>query len=182
MIIRKVKVTEYEYQAPINYVANATEPDIQFQLVDYEVPSGASARVFVERRDNTFEYSVASIDGNTITVSPTTSMFSVRGEGKIQVTLTVNNEVVKTFSVPVFVHTDLADSEATEGVDVVSVFQQAEEDALADFSEDAEAEAARVIATIPSDYIALVNKVNADEINFSDTESGNIVITKGATS
>lgn len=180
MIIRKVKVTEYEYQAPINYVAGATEPDIQFQLTDYEIPSGASARVFVQRKDNTFEYSVAAIDGNTVTVSPTTSMFSVRGEGKIQVTLTVGGEVVKTFSVPVFVHVDLADSEATEGVDVVSVFQQAEEDALADFTEDAEAEAARVIATIPADYTALVRKVNADEINFSDTGNGNIEITKGA--
>lgn len=101
MIIRKVKVTEYEYQAPINYVAGATEPDIQFQLTDYEIPSGATGRVYVGRSDGTFEYTVATISGNTVTVAPTSSMFSVRGAGAIQVTLYVGNEVVKNFAVPV---------------------------------------------------------------------------------
>ena len=182
MIIRKVKVTEYEYQAPINYVAGATEPDIQFQLTDYEIPSGATGRVYVGRSDGTFEYTVATISGNTVTVAPTSSMFSVRGAGAIQVTLYVGNEVVKNFAVPVYVHSDLADDSAHEGTDVVGVFKAAEEEAMEDFSEDAEAEAARVIATIPPDYTALVNRVNNIEIHVSDTGDGNIVISKGAAS
>ena len=160
MIIRKVKVTEYEYQAPINYVAGATEPDIQFQLTDYEIPSGATGRVYVGRSDGTFEYTVATISGNTVTVAPTSSMFSVKGAGAIQVTLYVGNEVVKNFAVPVYVHADLADDSAAAGSDVTGVFRAAEEQALADFAEDAEAKAAEVIESIPADYTELTEEVS----------------------
>ena len=163
MIIRKVKVTEYEYQAPINYVAGATEPDIQFQLTDYEIPSGATGRVYVGRSDGTFEYTVATISGNNVTVAPTSSMFSVKGPGAIQVTLYVGNEVVKNFAVPVYVHADLADDSAEAGSDVTGVFRAAEEQALADFAEDAEAKAAEVIESIPADYTELTEEV--DELN-----------------
>ena len=159
MIIRKVKVTEYEYQAPINYVAGATEPDIQFQLTDYEIPSGATGRVYVGRSDGTFEYTVATISGNTVTVAPTSSMFSVRGAGAIQVTLYVGNEVVKNFAVPVYVHSDLADDSAHEGSDVTGVFQAAEEEALADFQEQAEEIVQHVIEEIPEDYTELTEEV-----------------------
>lgn len=163
MIIRKVKVTEYEYQAPINYVAGATEPDIQFQLTDYEIPSGATGRVYVGRSDGTFEYTVATISGNTVTVAPTSSMFSVKGAGAIQVTLYVGNEVVKNFAVPVYVHADLADDAAHEGSDVTGVFQAAEEEALADFQEQAEQIVDEVIESIPADYTELTEEV--DELN-----------------
>lgn len=163
MIIRKVKVTEYEYQAPINYVAGATEPDIQFQLTDYEIPSGATGRVYVGRSDGTFEYTVATISGNTVTVAPTSSMFSVKGAGAIQVTLYVGNEVVKNFAVPVYVHADLADDSAEAGSDVTGVFRAAEEQALADFQEQAEEIAEEVKESIPSDYTALTEEV--DELN-----------------
>ena len=163
MIIRKVKVTEYEYQAPINYVAGATEPDIQFQLTDYEIPSGATGRVYVGRSDGTFEYTVATISGNNVTVAPTSSMFSVKGPGAIQVTLYVGNEVVKNFAVPVYVHADLADDSAEAGSDVTGVFRAAEEEALADFQEQAEEIVEEVIESIPADYTELTEEV--DELN-----------------
>lgn len=159
MIIRKVKVTEYEYQAPINYVAGATEPDIQFQLTDYEIPSGATGRVYVGRSNGTFEYTVATISGNNVTVAPTSSMFSVKGPGAIQVTLYVGNEVVKNFAVPVYVHADLADDSAEAGSDVTGVFRAAEEEALADFQEQAEEIAEEVKESIPEDYTELTEEV-----------------------
>lgn len=163
MIVRKIKVNEYEYQPPINYVAGATEPDIQFQLTDYIIPSGAEARAFVQRFDGTFEYTVATIDDQNITIEPTSSMFSVKGEGAIQVTLYVGDEVVKNFSVPVFVHADLADDAAQEGRDIVSIFHESEQAALEQFREDAEEIAEEVIESIPSDYTTLSNEV--DELN-----------------
>lgn len=163
MIVRKIKVNEYEYQPPINYVAGATEPDIQFQITDYVIPSGAEARAFVQRFDGTFEYTVATIDDQNITIEPTGSMFSVKGEGAIQVTLYVGDEVVKNFSVPVFVHADLADDAAQEGHDIVSIFHESEQAALEQFREDAEEIAEEVTESIPSDYTALSNEV--DELN-----------------
>lgn len=172
MIIRKVKVTEYEYQAPINYVAGATEPDIQFQLTDYEIPSGATGRVYVGRSDGTFEYTVATISGNNVTVAPTSSMFSVKGPGAIQVTLYVGNEVVKNFAVPVYVHADLADDSAEAGSDVTGVFRAAEEQALADFAEDAEAKAAEVIESIPEDYTELTEEVEQLNERLDNLEPG----------
>lgn len=175
MIIRKVKVTEYEYQAPINYVAGATEPDIQFQLTDYEIPSGATGRAYVGRSDGTFEYTVATISGNNVTVAPTSSMFSVKGPGAIQVTLYVGNEVVKNFAVPVYVHADLADDSAEAGSDVTGVFRAAEEQALADFAEDAEAKAAEVIESIPEDYTELTEEVGQLNERFGEIWSEQIV-------
>lgn len=163
MIVRKIKVNEYEYQPPINYVAGATEPDIQFQITDYVIPSGAEARAFVQRFDGTFEYTVATIDDQNITIEPTSSMFSVKGEGAIQVTLYVGDEVVKNFSVPVFVHADLADDAAQEGRDIVSIFHESEQAALEQFREDAEEIAEEVIESIPSDYTELSETV--DELN-----------------
>ena len=160
MIIRKIRLTEYEYQPPINFVAGATEPDIQFQLADYTIPAGATARCYVQRFDGTFEYTVASIDGNNVTVEPTSSMFSVRGEGAIQITLYAGEEVLKNFSVPVFVHADLADENAEQGSDVTGIFRAAEEQALEDFAEDAEAKAAEVIESIPADYTELTEEVS----------------------
>lgn len=159
MIIRKIRLTEYEYQPPINFVAGATEPDIQFQLADYTIPAGATARCYVQRFDGTFEYTVASIEGNNVTVEPTSSMFSVRGEGAIQVTLYADEEVLKTFSVPVFVHADLADENAEQGSDVTGIFRAAEEQALEDFQEQAEEKAAEVIESIPADYTELTEEV-----------------------
>jgi hypothetical protein len=159
MIIRKIKVTEFEYQPPINYVAGATEPDIQFELVDFTIPEGAVARAYVKRFDGSFEYTAAVISGNTITIAPTTSMFSVKGEGAIQVTITVGDEVIKNFSVPVYVHADLADDTAQEGRDVVSVFQEAERAAAQQFQEDAEQIAEEVKESIPADYTALTEEV-----------------------
>lgn len=163
MIIRKIRLTEYEYQPPINYVAGATEPDIQFQLADYTIPAGATARCYVQRFDGTFEYTVATIDGNNVTVEPTSSMFSVRGEGAIQITLYAGEEVLKNFSVPVFVHADLANENAEQGSDVTGIFRAAEEQALGDFQEAAEAKAAEVIESIPADYTELTEEV--DELN-----------------
>lgn len=159
MIIRKIKVTEFEYQPPINYVAGATEPDIQFELVDFTIPEEAVARAYVKRFDGSFEYTAAVISGNTITIAPTTSMFSVKGEGAIQVTITVGDEVIKNFSVPVYVHADLADDTAQEGRDVVSVFQEAEQAAAQQFQEDAEQIAEEVKESIPADYTALTEEV-----------------------
>lgn len=171
MIIRKVKVTEYEYQAPINYVAGATEPDIQFQLTDYEIPSGATGRVYVGRSDGTFEYTVATISGNNVTVAPTSSMFSVKGPGAIQVTLYVGNEVVKNFAVPVYVHADLADDSAEAGSDVTGVFRAAEEEALADFQEQAEEIAEEVKESIPADYTELTEEVSELNERIGDVKS-----------
>lgn len=160
MIIRKIRLTEYEYQPPINFVAGATEPDIQFQLTDYAIPAGAEARAYVQRFDGTFEYTVATIDGNNVTVEPTSSMFSVRGEGAIQITLYAGAEVLKNFSVPVFVHADLADENAEQGSDVTGIFRAAEEAAIEQFEADAEAKAAEVIESIPEDYTELTEEVS----------------------
>ena len=172
MIIRKIRLTEYEYQPPINFVAGATEPDIQFQLADYTIPAGATARCYVQRFDGTFEYTVATIDGNNVTVEPTSSMFSVRGEGAIQITLYAGEEVLKNFSVPVFVHADLADENAEQGSDVTGIFRAAEEQALEDFAEDAEAKAAEVIESIPADYTELTEEVSElnERLGDIDTE------------
>lgn len=172
MIIRKIRLTEYEYQPPINFVAGATEPDIQFVLTDYDIPAGAEARAYVRRFDGTFEYTVATIDGNTVTVEPTSSMFSVRGEGAIQITLYAGEEVLKNFSVPVFVHADLADESAEQGSDVTGVFRAAEEAALEDFQERAEEKAAEVIESIPADYTELSAEVTG--IKQDLTELGDV--------
>ena len=163
MIIRKVKVTEYEYQAPINYVAGATEPDIQFQLTDYAIPAEATGRVYVGRADGTFEYTEVTIDGNTITIEPTSSMFSVKGPGALQITLTVGDEVAKNFAVPVYVHADLASDQAEHGTNIADVFSQSEQAALEQFEQDAQQIVAEVIEDIPADYTELAE--NVSEIN-----------------
>ena len=125
-IRRTLHVKDPLYISPIDYVQSSTLVSIVFELFDFELTEQMGAAVLVIRPDRTFEYDPAEIDTstNTITVQPTSTMFSIPGCHYLQIRIYGEEEQIQiAFDVLVRVAQD-GGSLSNIGVNIVPFVDQ----------------------------------------------------------
>lgn len=88
---------------PIEYVQYTNAISILFHLVDYTIPEGSTARVYVEWPSTKGEYDTATIEGNDIRIKVKDTMFSEVGKCFLQLYIVNGEDTLVTFRYPIAV-------------------------------------------------------------------------------
>lgn len=137
MIIRNLFIDKRIPVPCIEYVQNTNAANLRFNLMDYEPPAGAAARVYVERSDGTAEYDTAVLTTVTIggveeeqreiyavEVEPSGTLFGIPGPGVLQVQI-INSGATKVFvSFPVPVRISWNRADGTPAGNATNIFQE----------------------------------------------------------
>ena len=86
---------------PIEYVQGTNAIPLVFHIRDYEVPSGATVRVYIKKPSTKAEYDTATLDGNTVTVDVKDTMFLELGLNFVQIAIASGEKTLVTFEYPV---------------------------------------------------------------------------------
>jgi len=141
---------------------------VVMHIRDVTLPSGTTARAFVEKPSGLAVYVSATVSNNDITFGLTAQMVAEAGTSRCQVHLEKNSEVLTTFYIYIFVEERLGEG-APESETSVDVFDEA----VAAGIEELEAAAQEALEEIDEAMDTL--------IEFTDpNEDGNIIITLGA--
>lgn len=92
---------------PIPYTRGTDLLPIVIHFRDFQIPSGATARVFVAKSDGNAVYTTATIDGNDVTVDVTDQMFIELGTALMQISIMDGEEELVSFVQPVDVQQNL---------------------------------------------------------------------------
>ena len=129
--IVNIKAAQYEPPVLIHYVQGSTEIPLEFNITDYEIPSGSTARIYLKRPDGTESYNDCTIDGNVITYKPTAQFFSVAGICTGQLQVMIGDDFLVTFPLVFDVAENIIDNSAIESSNeygaLESLLQEAQE-------------------------------------------------------
>lgn len=114
VIRRDVRVLENDLKDKIDYVRGTNAVPIYFEFQDYDIPEGASAKVFVMKPSGKAVYNICTIFGREVRVEVTTQMFIEEGLNLMQVQITKNDRSLVTYMQPVQVHKNFVEGDATE--------------------------------------------------------------------
>ena len=112
--IVNIKAAQYEPPVLIHYVQGSTEIPLEFNITDYEIPSGSTARIYIRRPDKTESYNDCTISGNVITYKPTAQFFSVAGICTGQLQIMIGDDFLVTFPLIFDVAENIIDDSAIE--------------------------------------------------------------------
>ena len=146
----------------LDVVQYDTGVQIVFALKDFEIPSGTSAALYVQKPSGKFVYQQKgiSVTGNTVTVNLENQAITEHGKVPYQVSLTSGTDVITTFTGVMMVEKSLKDAGATESRTVINAFDDMTDEKVAEFQAKAEQIVQACIATIPDDYTTMEAKVN----------------------
>lgn len=126
-IQRDIYVKKNKIKEPIDYVQNTNSISIIFNFRDYEIPSGATAQVFVQKPSKKSVYDDAVISGNSVSVNVKTQMMSEVGFSNMQIQITQGEENLVTFDQPIRVYENRTDPDAPQSENESSFFGQLQE-------------------------------------------------------
>lgn len=157
---------------PIDVVQGNTGIQLVFTIKDFDLPSGTTATLFVQKPSGNFVYQEdeITIDGNKITIDLENQAIVEKGNIPYQVDLKNGSDEITTFEGLMIVNRSLKDAGATESKTVIRAFDNAVIERVASIRTQAEKIASEVIATIPEDYTAMEAKVN----EFANAIKGNL--------
>lgn len=126
-IERDVYVKQNKIKEPIDYVQNTNSIQIILNFRDYQIPSGATAQVFVQKPSGKSVYDDAVISGNSVSVNVKTQMMSEVGFANMQIQITQGEENLVTFDQPIRVYENRTDPDAPQSENESSFFEQLQE-------------------------------------------------------
>lgn len=100
-ITREIYVTRKTLPNPIEYVQGTNALPIVFTFVDYTIPEGTAAKVYVEKPSGYCQYDIAAIADNTVLIDVKDTMFDEVGTSNLQIKLTKDDKTLITFDYPV---------------------------------------------------------------------------------
>lgn len=100
-IERDVFVKSSHIKSEIQYVRATNTIYLRFLFRDFDIPAGASAKVYVQKPSGKAVYNNAVINNNAVTVEVTTQMFSELGRSLLQLNITQGERTLATFIQPV---------------------------------------------------------------------------------
>lgn len=128
-IDRDAFVTRDVLKNPISYVRGTDLIPIAIHFRDFQIPSGATARVFVAKSDGNAVYTTATVDGNNVTVDVTEQMFIELGTALMQISIMDGDEELCTFVQPVNVQQNLKAGDLPDSTTDVKFLDEAIEQA-----------------------------------------------------
>lgn len=178
-IERNVYVLRRELPNPIHYVRSTNAISLIFHFRDIEIPSGATAQIYVRKPSGKEVYNTAVISGSDVAVDVTTQMFIEAGKNILQVQINQGEENLITFEQPIIVHENYTEGDAEQSENESTLLQQYV-DEVAQVAEDAKNEVQNEVAngkndlddyvealkeTIPADYTELSESIEQLERN-----------------
>ena len=109
---------------PVDYVCGTNALPIVIHFMDYDIPSGATAQVYVQKPSGNAVYNSCEISGNDVTVDVTTQMMAEVGESNMQIQISYGSANLVTFDQPVCVHKNRTDPDAEESENESSFFEE----------------------------------------------------------
>lgn len=109
----------------IEYVQGTNTIPIVLSAVDWDIPEGSEARIYVKKPSGKEVYNTAAISGNDITIQPTTQMFAEFGKQLGQVQIVNGGKIAATYLLEFEVEKNLAfESSAVESSDEYGVLDE----------------------------------------------------------
>lgn len=102
-----------------------TGVQLVFNLLDFDLPSGTTATLYVRKKSGKFVYQEKGItvSGNTVTVDLENQALTEHGEAFYQLRFLNGSDVISTFSSSMYVERSLADADAEESTTVIAAFE-----------------------------------------------------------
>ena len=126
-INRDIYVLSSKVKDPIDYVRLTNDIPIVFTFRDYDILTGSTAQVYVQKPSGKAVYDKATISGNVVTVTVTDQMFAELGVSDLQIRITQGDEKLVSFSQPVRVHPNYTDGDAEQSKNAGGFFDDAEQ-------------------------------------------------------
>lgn len=126
-IYREIFVTREEYTPPIQYAQATNALPIVIRFCDYNIPSGATANVFVKKPSGKSVQDAATINKNIITIDVKTQMFVEVGINILQIQIINGQDVLVTFDLPVMVRKNRTEPGAPESESEAAFFTELQE-------------------------------------------------------
>lgn len=157
---------------PLRVVQYDTGIQLVITLLDFDIPSGTNATMFVLKPSGKFVYQEdkISISGNVITIDVENQAFTEHGKVKYQIELKNGSDVISTFSRLFEVEKSLNNSGAEESKSVIRAFDELTNEKIAEIVDatvkqiaileqetvnkkaEIQAKGEATLATIPDDY------------------------------
>ena len=161
----------------IDVVQYDTGIHLVFTVKDFDIPSGATAKLYVQKPSGKFvfqEDGITIVD-NTILINLENQAITEHGKVPYQVSITNGSDMITTFTGLMMVEKSLKDSNATESKTVIRAFDEVVSDHVAEFQAKAEQIVRACIATIPEDYTVMEAKVNETANAIKGSATGAVV-------
>lgn len=124
-IYKKINVTKKDLLCRVDYVQGSNVIPIDFEILDFTVPSGAVANIYIKKPSGAQIYNSCIISGQVITVQPTTQMFAESGKQFGQLQILQDESIVESFLVLFDVERSIVDDSAIESSDEFTALEDA---------------------------------------------------------
>lgn len=120
-----LRVTNKGLTQVVDYVQGTNTIPIVFDIVDYNIPAGATANIYIKKPSGAQIYNSCSISGNEITVNPTTQMFAESGKQFGQLQILNSEKILESFLILFNVEKSIVDDTAIESSDEFTALEDA---------------------------------------------------------
>ena len=105
-------------------VQGSQAPAITFVLRDYEPQTGATARIYIKKKESEV-YNTCTLSGNEVTYNPTVTSFDEPGKCTAQLEIVSGGKIAMSYRLYINVEPNTIDSSAIEATDDFSALQDA---------------------------------------------------------
>lgn len=112
-----IRVVDWEPPQIIHYTQGGTEIPLVFNILDYEIPSGATARIYILKPSKKQVYNSCTVDGNSISYKPTAQSFIEAGRNLVKLQVVVGQDLLFSFTLFVDVEPNFINEDAIESTD-----------------------------------------------------------------
>lgn len=117
-IKKYIRIKNKDVRTRIEYVQGTETIPIVLSVIDWDIPAGSTARVFVKKPSGKEVYNEAAVSGNDITIQPTQQMFAEFGRQLGQVQVINGDNIAATYLLNFDIEKNLAfDSSKVESSD-----------------------------------------------------------------
>ena len=124
-IYKKINVTKKDLLCRVDYVQGSNVIPIDFEILDFTVPSGAVANIYIKKPSGAQIYNSCIISGQVITVQPTTQMFAEAGNQFGQLQILSGQKILESFLILFDIEKSIVDDSAIESSDEFTALEDA---------------------------------------------------------
>lgn len=174
MKIIPIRLTNKDVRTRIEYVQGTNSIPIILQVVDWEIPEGSEARIYVKKPSGKEVYNSAAVSGNEVTIQPTTQMFAEFGRQLGQVQIANSDDIAATFLLEFEIEKNLAfESTAVESSDEYGILDELIKQAQAAISDTQSATTQANAATSAANNATKTANAAANGANTAATAANN---------
>lgn len=123
-IYKKINVTKKDLLCRVNYVQGSNVIPIDFEILDFTVPSGAVTNIYIKKPSGAQIYNSCTISGQVITVQPTTQMFAEAGNQFGQLQILQSEKILASYLILFEVERSVIDDAAIESTNEFTALQE----------------------------------------------------------